>query len=490
MRLSTRVLMTTVLVAVPVVTVFAWMERRSRFQLVESSVTSALQTHLDADAIASCNAHPESWSARFAPHAPGFGRRAAGSPGRAHGLGGIVVYAYDKDVRPLDHRAPRVDPALVAGLGSGDIVTSQATTDAGRPAIEALIRLDSSGACRYALARRPVPWVMVRGLLDTRGLLTWVLPSLSIVLAVGLAMGAVARRVRRLTANVIATTGQAFAGLSIPKGDDEISDLARAFVAAGQELRAHMDALAAKEQALREFVANTTHDVMIPLTVLQGHLAELASTEVRTAPHGRDSDGGLARNPELAGALREAYYIGALLKNLSIAARLDSAEPGLEEGLFDLRDLVQRVIERHIPVARGQGIELVHSVPAEATMVMADALMLEQALGNVVFNAIRHNREGGHVAVIVETEARRFLVRVIDDGPGVTDTELPHLTERHFRSEASRTRRSGGMGLGLDITRRVVERHGYRLDFAHSEYGGLEVSLRGQLVSQLDAALE
>ena len=473
MKLRTRLVLTTLLVAIPVVAAFVWMEQRSRHHLVESSMTSSVLGYLGPEQLADCNANPQSWSARLVPHAPLAGRHMRPVTGATHLPMGMLVYAYDSNFRRLNPAAPELDPMLIERLENGDSVASQPTVYQKRAGYEALLRLPVSGRCRYVLATRPVPPIMVGGPFDQRGFLTWLLPALTIIAAVALAMGTVVRRVRRLTAQVRATSKDAYAQLPAARGDDEIAELHQAFFEAGREIRSQMQAQKLKEDALREFLSNTTHDVMIPLTVLQGHLSEYSRlTEATEQPPDRN------RQDALAGALQEAHYIGALLRNLSLAARLDSGLPSLHIAPVDLRELVERIALRHSLIARQQGIELVHSVPSEALITCADGLMLEQALGNVVFNAIVHNRVGGHVALLLEAERDGFTLRVLDDGPGVSDAELPRLTERHFQSNTARTRRrSGGLGLGLHITQRVFDSHGWKIAFARSEYGGLAFSV-------------
>ena len=109
----------------------------------------------------------------------------------------------------------------------------------------------------------------------------------------------------------------------------------------------------------------------------------------------------------------------------------------------------------------------------------ARATLVEQALGNVVHNAIRHNRAGGHAAVTLDADGGAFVVRVRDDGPGVDDDELGKLTDRAWRSTGARTRSPDGLGLGLTITRRVCDRHGWSLGLRRVDGGGLEAEIRG-----------
>jgi len=102
--------------------------------------------------------------------------------------------------------------------------------------------------------------------------------------------------------------------------------------------------------------------------------------------------------------------------------------------------------------------------------------LLERAVGNLVHNAVRHNRRQGHVAVVLETREDGFELRVLDDGPGLTPEQVERVLGRGAAGENSRSR--SGHGLGLSITARAARLHGLTLEFRHPEQGGLEVVLR------------
>jgi signal transduction histidine kinase len=145
-------------------------------------------------------------------------------------------------------------------------------------------------------------------------------------------------------------------------------------------------------------------------------------------------------------------------------------------------------VERHRPLAVPRRIEIAFAVPPDAPVrILGDITLLEQALGNIVANAVRYNNPGGHVAVSLESPRSapgRFQLRVVDDGPGVSAEELPRLGERQFRGEAARTAQQDGLGLGLHIARMVAERHGFVLSLSSPESGGLEARLEGPLLSE------
>ena len=121
-----------------------------------------------------------------------------------------------------------------------------------------------------------------------------------------------------------------------------------------------------------------------------------------------------------------------------------------------------------------------HSAPQAAAWVTGDVTLIEQAVNNLVHNAIQYNHAGGHVALVLEAGAA-FALRVSDDGPGVPDHDMARLGESRFRSEEARSRRPNGMGLGLSIARDVARRHDFTLALGNRTEGGFEAVLGGRI---------
>ncbi|HEY3594658.1 MAG TPA: HAMP domain-containing sensor histidine kinase, partial [Polyangiaceae bacterium] len=325
-----------------------------------------------------------------------------------------------------------------------------------------------TGPCAFVLAQGTTgEWGAV--LPETQ---VWALPMLAVAAALFFAMGPAVRRIRRLTEEVRRAAATSYAEPIAVEGHDEIGELARAFDAAGRRISDQLQERVRREQALREFVANTTHDVMIPLTVLQGHLTTLRDGAVAHQP----LDGAI-----VSSAMDEAHYMASLVHNLATAARLEAVEAKLQRSSVDVNALLARVVARHAPIARERQVSLESASPLQPVHVSADLTLFEQAISNITYNAVRYNRSGGHVAVILEAiDPDRFSVRVIDDGPGIDPAELSKIVERGVRGEKARTRAPEGQGLGLHIAYRAAELHGFRLSLGPSTYGGLEAKLEGE----------
>ena len=129
-------------------------------------------------------------------------------------------------------------------------------------------------------------------------------------------------------------------------------------------------------------------------------------------------------------------------------------------------------------LARAAGVDVSSDVPAASVTWQADPVLIEQALANVVDNAIVHNRRGGHVRIELRGYDRdsRFTLRIADDGPRVSDEQFGALTaNRRFRGDEGRSGRAG-RGLGLAVAREVADRSGLAMDIGRPSAGGLEVT--------------
>lgn len=403
------------------------------------------------------------------PGAPPPGARPPPMPFPGHAPP-IAVFPYDESLRPSLPFAPTLDAETIeaARAGASPVrgMFSDANTNNG---VQVLMRTPwGKGPCSYLVARRGAPPLDVRALLAS-----WLTPIVAMLAAVALGASPIVRRIRELATRVRASAREHYQAPIAMAGTDEVAELAHAFDEAAREVRLRMDEQQKREQTLRDFLANTTHDVMTPLTVLQGHLSTMQSL----AGEGRQVE------PALIGAaIDEAHYMTSLVHNLGVAARLEAGEPHFVRAPVDLAALVERVVSRHRPVARQHEVEIDRALPPpeEKLTIDGDETFLEQAVSNVVYNAIRYNKRGGHVAVVLESmDDDRFRLRVVDDGPGVPKDEIASIASRSVRGASARTRNPDGRGLGLAIARRVAELHDLELTFAASEYGGLQVDFEG-----------
>ena len=480
MKLRTKLGLTVLLGLLPIAASLLWMQQRLHRSAFEEGVVDAVLSRMGQGGRARCEEDPAGFGrglarpmhrpgARFGPGrgGPGPGRPGPGRPSRGPGMGRAVepgpdgIFAYSADLRPSDVDVPPLDEGLASRLRAGERFAVRPAPGHRGMLLYAVRMPWSEGPCAVLALRRPVPPR------PHFPLPLLALSALAAALAV-LAGGPVVRRIRRLTRAIRETPEGQPAELEL-RGTDEVAELARAFDAKQRQLAQQMEALRRRDRALSQHLANTMHDVMIPLTVLEGYLMRL-----RTDMPAADADAATA--PVLASAIEETHYIATLLTNLDAWARLDADEASLGKSPVDLKALVERVVARHRPVARERLVSLEYAVPDEAVTWPGDETLLERAVGNLVHNAVRHNRREGHVAVVLETREDGFELRVLDDGPGLTPEQVERVLGRGVVGENSRSR--SGHGLGLSITARAARLHGLTLEFRHPEQGGLEVVLR------------
>jgi two-component system sensor histidine kinase BaeS len=134
--------------------------------------------------------------------------------------------------------------------------------------------------------------------------------------------------------------------------------------------------------------------------------------------------------------------------------------------------------ERALSRLNARGLTLEKDLVDMPAIVLADPHRLTQLLKNLLENALRYTDAGGKVRVSVSLHAQQLHIDVQDSYPGVPDPLLPHLFERLFRVDVSRSRRSGGAGLGLALCRHIAEAHHGTIDAVRSPFGGVWIRLR------------
>lgn len=231
--------------------------------------------------------------------------------------------------------------------------------------------------------------------------------------------------------------------LPVPPGDDEISRLA-------VTLNGMLDRLHRALEAERRFSADASHELRTPIGIMEAEL-DVAMRSRTTPPDARAA---------LASVREEASNLGRIVSNLLLLSRAEATgEVALDRRDEDLLDLALGVVRRFLPRAAEGGVTL--SVEGDPSLVWADADLLRQALSNLIDNALHHTGPGGSVSVTVRDGATPTL-SVADTGSGIPPDELEHIFDRFYRVD--RARRRGGAGLGLEITRRIAEAHGGRID--------------------------
>ncbi|MGY4981174.1 HAMP domain-containing sensor histidine kinase [Streptomyces sp. 900105755] len=219
------------------------------------------------------------------------------------------------------------------------------------------------------------------------------------------------------------------------------------------------------EEQRRAMVSDIAHELRSPLTNIRGWL------EVTR-------DGLVDPDPALLGSLHEeALVLQRIIDDLQDLAAADAGTLRVHREPVRAADLVDQVAAAHRVAADAAGVTLLTDTDATAWLD-ADPVRMRQALGNLVSNAIRHTPGDGTVTLSARRAGDDVLLTVTDTGPGIAAADVPHVFERFWRAEKSRSRRTGGSGLGLPIVRHLLAAHDGTAE-ARSEPGkGAEFTLR------------
>jgi two-component system sensor histidine kinase BaeS len=263
------------------------------------------------------------------------------------------------------------------------------------------------------------------------------------------ASGAIGRDARQVEATVRRVEAGDRAVRTDVDRADELGRVAHAF----DELTARLDGLererASFEAERRMMLSSVGHDLRTPLAALRAGIEALAD--------------GVAPDPDryLRAMQRQVEVLGMLVDDLFLLSSIEAGRLEVISEPVDLAELAAEAVESMVPSAAARQVELVVDAPS-AVAVIGSATAIGRVIRNLVDNAVRHSPAGSQVRVVV-ADGPTAVVRVIDAGPGFTPDFAARAFERFARAEPSRSRSTGGAGLGLAIARGLVEAHGGRI---------------------------
>ncbi len=246
-------------------------------------------------------------------------------------------------------------------------------------------------------------------------------------------------------------------------GRDELAGLAVAFNRMTGQLAEAADRRTEVETVRRDLISWVGHDLRTPLASVRVIIDALTDGLIE------DPD---TRRRYLATARHDIDSLALLIDDLFLLNQLDSGRLPLDRRSNSLADLISDTIESLSVLAEQRGVTLFGEATPDVDPVLCDAQQLERVLANLVENALRHSPHGGWVKLSAWSMGRLAQVEVTDVGPGIAPQDLPHVFERFYRGEKSRSRGDGGAGLGLAIAKGIVEAHGGEISVRNAPDGG------------------
>nr|WP_298522225.1 ATP-binding protein [uncultured Halomonas sp.] len=278
----------------------------------------------------------------------------------------------------------------------------------------------------------------------------------SLLLAGGLGWW-LGRRMRGMTLATRRLSGGDYSMRLSERGHDELSRLARDFNGLAATLEAN-------RAARQRWVADIAHELRTPLAVLRG---EIEALQDGIRPLNEDS---------LHSLSQEVNQLEWLIRDLRLLAQSDAGALDVQLVIIDLASVLKERLEEARGWLESAGIALEIDIP-DSVFVSGDPQRLRQLWNNLLTNTRAYTDAPGRLKVtlsLIDNQAKVFWE---DSAPGVDSAELPRLTERLYRVDASRSRQRGGTGLGLSIAAALVQAHNGRWEAAHSSLGGVRWTL-------------
>lgn len=235
------------------------------------------------------------------------------------------------------------------------------------------------------------------------------------------------------------------------KDKSELGELASAF-------NTMADDLERAEQLRRNMVTDVAHELRTPLSNLRGYLEAIHDGVA-------EPDTATIRSLD-----EEAKLLSRLVDDLQELSLADAGELKLVCQVEEIADVINKAVTAIRAKAELKGVSVSVDLPAQLPPVKIDSHRIAQVLNNLLDNALVHTPENGAVTINARRQDNQVEVSVTDTGEGIPAEDLPNIFERFYRVDKSRTRSTGGRGLGLTIAKRLIEAHGGRIE-AHSELG-------------------
>lgn len=233
------------------------------------------------------------------------------------------------------------------------------------------------------------------------------------------------------------------------RGNDELSNLGSAF-------NLMITKLAQVEQQRKDFVANVSHELRTPLSAIKLLAESLLHQEDVKAETYREF---------LQDIDTEVDRLNKIIENLLALVDIDKGKLELDYQITYVNYLIENIIHYLKPLADNKQIEMVFC-EREKIHIKLDQIKIQQALTNIIHNAIKYTPNGGRIEISLYPEHDDIVIKIEDNGIGIPEESLPYIFERFYRVDKARARSTGGTGLGLAISQQIVALHQGKIEVA------------------------
>ena len=224
-----------------------------------------------------------------------------------------------------------------------------------------------------------------------------------------------------------------------------------------------IESLKIREEYRKEFMGNVAHELKTPLFTVQGYILTLLDGAMKDK---------VIRKKYLQRAEKATERLIYLVSDLDMIAKLEVGNMNLRYEYFDIVELVKNTFDMLEMKAAKKNITLAFDTfYSKAIYVNADRERIQQLLTNLIVNSLKYGKQDGTTEVTIENLIQnKVIVRVTDNGEGISSEHIPRLFERFYRVDKSGSRREGGSGLGLSIVKHIIEAHDEKI-YVESDFG-------------------
>lgn len=243
------------------------------------------------------------------------------------------------------------------------------------------------------------------------------------------------------------------------KGPQDLRSLSESF----NEMASSLER---SDRERRDMLADIAHELRTPLSIIRGRLEGIV-------------DGIYSENgSQVSMALEQTYLMQRLVDDLRLLTLAETRQLPFDMRSINTADIIERVLEMFSAEAQEKNISLSFREKAGNLSAFVDPQRFEQVMSNLIGNSLRYVPEGGRVWVVARETSEGVRIAINDNGPGIPEEDLPFIFDRFWRKEKSRTRASGGSGLGLSIAKQLIEAQDGRIEARNLPEGGLQVEIR------------
>jgi len=258
---------------------------------------------------------------------------------------------------------------------------------------------------------------------------------------------------------------------------DEIDRLGSTYTQMAARIEDQMEQLQRADATRRELIANVSHDLRTPLATLQGYIETLLLKE--------DSLGAEERRSYLQTAIKHCERLSKLVSELLELAKLDSSDIRVEREPFNLSELIHDVAQKFQLKADEKQIVLSTKIEKDLPFVNADIGLIERVLENLIENAIQNTPRGGAISLVLTPQNEDIAIQVSDTGYGIPAEEQAHIFDRFYQLDKSRKSEQGHSGLGLAISKKILELHDRSINVVSALGSGTTFSFQLPVISSI-----